>query len=417
METTRRCFAKTAVLGGACWLARPGAAADAAPFEAHVPFRALTEGPESHWFGYYDKQQYDESGRYALGARVGFDNRSPKPDDAIRLGMVDRYADNQWIELGETSAWCWQQGCMFQWIPGRPGEVIFNTRVGDGYGSAVMNVHTGKTHAVSRPIYALSPDGRHAVSANFARLGVTRPGYGYNGPPDPWHGEPHPANDGIYLVDIESDNSKLAVPLDRIAKFQPDETMRGAKHWFNHLLFNPDGSRFIFLHRWERTVNGRRSWFTRMFTADPEGENLHCVADHQMVSHFIWKSPRRILAWSREPATGDRFHLYYDMSQHAQVVGEGILTRDGHCTYSPDGEWILVDTYPDSERMQHLMLYRPADKRLVKLGKFYQSPEHKGEIRCDLHPRWSPDGRTVCIDSLHSGQRQMYELDVSGYTG
>jgi putative transposase len=35
------------------------------------------------------------------------------------------------------------------------------------------------------------------------------------------------------------------------------------------------------------------------------------------------------------------------------------------------------------------------------------------ENRCDLHPRWSPDGRQVCIDSAHEGERQMYIVDVS----
>lgn len=65
--------------------------------------------------------------------------------------------------------------------------------------------------------------------------------------------------------------------------------------------------------------------------------------------------------------------------------------------------------------MQTLMLFRPADARLVVLGKFYLSPEHKGEYRCDLHPRWSRDGKYICIDSMHIGdKRQMYLLDVSG---
>ena len=90
--------------------------------------------------------------------------------------------------------------------------------------------------------------------------------------------------------------------------------------------------------------------------------------------------------------------------------------RDGHCTYSPDQQWVLVDTYPDQERMQNLMLYRPTDGKLVKLGRFYQAPESKGEIRCDLHPSWSRDGRRVSIDSRHNGGRQIYLLDVSEIT-
>jgi Tol biopolymer transport system component len=91
-----------------------------------------------------------------------------------------------------------------------------------------------------------------------------------------------------------------------------------------------------------------------------------------------------------------------------------VLTVDGHCTYSPDKRWILTDTYPDSKRMITLMLYRPEDGKLVKLGRFYHPKVEELEFRCDLHPRWSRDGKTISIDSLHSGQRQIYVLDVSG---
>ena len=35
-----------------------------------------------------------------------------------------------------------------------------------------------------------------------------------------------------------------------------------------------------------------------------------------------------------------------------------------------------------------------------------------GTLRCDLHPRWNRDGRQVCIDSIHEGNRHMYVLDV-----
>jgi len=31
------------------------------------PVRAITRGPLFHWFGYYDKLQFDPSSRYALG--------------------------------------------------------------------------------------------------------------------------------------------------------------------------------------------------------------------------------------------------------------------------------------------------------------------------------------------------------------
>ena len=34
----------------------------AQPMEAHVPIRALTSGPQAHWFAYYDKHQFGPTG-------------------------------------------------------------------------------------------------------------------------------------------------------------------------------------------------------------------------------------------------------------------------------------------------------------------------------------------------------------------
>ena len=50
------------------------------------------------------------------------------------------------------------------------------------------------------------------------------------------------------------------------------------------------------------------------------------------------------------------------------------------------------------------------------LGSFHADPGLGKENRCDLHPRWSRDGRQVCIDSVHESQRQMYVIDVSSLT-
>jgi hypothetical protein len=407
-------------MSGTCFLAIIAGAQDAAPpektFEANVPIRAITEGSEAHWFAYYDKHQFDPGNRYVLGMRVGFEGRSPTPDDVIYLGMIDLEDGDRWIPLGESRAWGWQQGCMLQWVPGSTNEVLYNDREGETFFSVIKNVFTGESRRLPRPIYTLSPDGKTGVSINFARLDNTRPGYGYKGGRDPYADEIHPEKDGIFRVDLETGDTELIVSLAQIAAIPVEEPPAG-KHWFNHLLFNTDGTRFIFLHRVHHSLEKTNSWTTRMFTAAPDGSDIHCVADHLMVSHFIWRNPKQILAWSREPETGNRFHLYDDQTDRVEVIGEGILTHDGHCSYSPCGNWIITDTYPDKERMQTLLLYRPADNHVEPLGRFYQYPEHRGEWRCDLHPRWSRDGRYVTIDSTHGdGKRQIYLLDVSGIT-
>ena len=97
------------------------------------------------------------------------------------------------------------------------------------------------------------------------------------------------------------------------------------------------------------------------------------------------------------------------------LFGSGVMTKNGHCTYLPANEWILNDTYPDRDRLQHPYLFHVATGRKVPLGHFYSPPEYKGEWRCDTHPRFSPDGRMVVIDSPHTGTgRQLHLIDISG---
>lgn len=382
--------------------------------ECIVPIRAVTSG-QAHWFGYYDKEQFDPSGRYLLAMRVAFEDRTPNPDDVIQLGMVDLEDGDRWIPLGESRAWSWQQGCMLQWLPGSDSEVIYNDREGDQFVSYIQDVFSGERRKLPRAIYCVSPDGKWGLSVNFARIQDTRPGYGYHGGVDPLAGELAPEGDGIWRMSLETGESELLFSYAQAAAI-PQEAKPAGKHWFNHLLYNPDGSRYTFLHR-VHNEPGSAARTTRMFTADANGGNLHVVADHGMVSHFIWRDPEHILAWSREPDIGDRFILYRDQSDAMTVIGEGVLMRDGHCTYSPDRKWILSDTYPDKNKMQHLYLYRVTDGKRVDLGQFYRPKPSDNEWRCDLHPAWSRDGRTIAIDSMHEGDtRQVYVLDVSEYT-
>jgi hypothetical protein len=396
--------------------------------ESLPPVRAITRGPMFHWFGYYDKLQFDPACRYVLGMEVDFEHRSPTPHDTIGIGMVDLKDRDRWIQLGQSQAWCWQQGCMLQWRPDSKSEVMWNDRQGDRFVCHTLDVHTRRKRTLSYPFYTVSPDGRTAVTPDFRRVNEMRPGYGYAGLPDPYADSLAPKDSGIFRLDLETGKQDLVISIADIARFgRIPGTPKEAKHYFNHLLFNTDGSRFIFLHRWR--AKGQRGFGTRMLTAKPDGSDVHVVDDHGRTSHFIWRDSRHILAWAWHPSHGNAFYLYEDgtdkacpeHSRRVEVVGKGVMTQNGHCSYlsrSPrsgkPNEWILNDTYPDKERKQHVYLYNVATAKKITLGRFNSPPEYKGEWRCDTHPRFSPDGRSVVIDSPHGGNgRQMYLIDIS----
>ena len=304
---------------------------------------------------------------------------------------------------------------MLRWHPSDPEKLImYNDRREDHFVGIVRNVENSEVRIYNRPFYAVTPDGRFALSLNFARLHVNRPGYGYAGISDPWADDPHPSDDGIYRMDIQSGDYSLILSLRNLATYQPDGTMASAIHWVNHLQINPDGTRFVFLHRWK---SQDEPFCSRLFFMALDGSELKLVLDYGMVSHYDWFDKENLLVWARHPLKGDRYYFINVKSGTVGVIGDGVLTCDGHCSFSPGRKWVLTDTYPDRHSMRTLMLYRISDGKKIDVDRFYSPKEIWGEIRCDLHPRWSPDGTLVCIDSVHGGQRQVYIVDVSSYTG
>jgi hypothetical protein len=415
---SRRTFLKSAALGlGAAASARSLFAAEGK--EDLPPVRTITHGPKFHWFAYYDKLQFDPSIRYVLSNEVDFEHRSPKADDVIKVGMVDLKDNDRWIELGETRAWCWQQGCMLQWRPGSETEVLWNDRQGDKFVCHILDVKTREKRTIPHPIYSVSPCGKWAVSPDFRRVNDMRPGYGYAGLPDPNKDKLVSEDSGLFRVDLETGEQTLLLSLAQIAKIPFEKyDLTGAKHYFNHLLVSPDGSRFEFLHRWR--MEGLRSFGTRMLTAAADGSDVRVIDPSGYTSHFIWRDPDHILAWSRADSHGDAFYLYEDrQGGKIEVVGKDVMPHNGHCTYLPGNEWILNDTYPQGkERNQNPYLYHVATGRRVPLGHFPLPKEYRGEWRCDTHPRFSPDGKLVCIDSPHTGEgRQLHLIDISGIVG
>jgi hypothetical protein len=127
----------------------------------------------------------------------------------------------------------------------------------------------------------------------------------------------------------------------------------------------------------------------------------------------MWKSDDEIIVWG--PHDGAiHYHLYNDVTGAVQVVGEGVLTENGHMTYSRNGRWILSDTYPDKLTDKRILfLFETHTGTQHDLGDYYTPADLGKHNRCDLHPRWSRDNRHICFDSVHEGSRQLYLLDVS----
>jgi hypothetical protein len=381
------------------------------------PVRAITQGPRYHWFGYYDKLQFDPDSRYALGVSNDFQHRLPTADDAVEIGIVDLEDGDRWIRLGDSKSWSWHQTCMIQWLPGSKHEVIWNDRQGAEFVSHILNIRTREKRTLPKAIYCVSPDARWALVNDFARSFSMRPETGYAGGVDPFANDPAPARSGVWRMDLKTGESELIVSLADLVKIplrQGDWT--GMKHYIDHLLFAPDGKRFALLQRWGKGVG--TGFSTRMITADFRGKELRVIDDSGATSHYNWRDPETLLVWTKHPSHGELWYLVNERTVEFQPLNADVMNTNGHISYLPGRQWILSDTSPDRERKQHQYLYDTRSGRKVELGAFYAPPEYKGYWRCDTTPRGSPNGRKVIFDSPHAGNgRQMYLIDISRIVG
>jgi Tol biopolymer transport system component len=185
--------------------------------------------------------------------------------------------------------------------------------------------------------------------------------------------------------------------------------MKGAMHKVNHIDINPSGNRFMFLHRWK----GPKGRFMRLITSNRDGTELFVLNGDIMTSHCCWLNDKEILSYCEYQKKRGYFK-FYDQSDEVNYFSNKMPKIDGHPSISPLGNWVITDTYRNKKtRMTYLYLYNISENRIIKLARFFHPFKYKGEIRVDLHPKWSPDGKSIFVESGHTGRRQLYKIDIT----
>ncbi|MDE0198600.1 MAG: hypothetical protein OXK78_10435 [Caldilineaceae bacterium] len=371
--------------------------------------RPITQGPKHHFFGYYGICPWNATGQYHLCLQSDFHDRPPAAGDTAVVGLVDMQT-GKFEGVAETQAWNLQQGSMLHWLPTAPDRLItYNARQDDRFVGVVQDIHSGHKRILPYPISAMTRHGRQALGLNYARLKSLRPVVGYAGLPDPFAAQNHPSEDGVYTMDTETGAARVLVSYEEAREFLSDyEDVQTHKIWFNHTIINRDDTRVAFVVRYRDET--REIKHTILLSASMEGGDLRIVTDLG-ASHFDWLTNELIFGWVTMKE-GQKYYLINDRTSEYEEVRPDILTKNGHCSFTRDGAWLLTDEYPDENNLQALLLWHMLEERLVVLGRFHSPLPFRGEIRCDLHPRWSRDERHVSFDSIHSGSRQIYVVDV-----
>lgn len=362
-----------------------------------------------HLFGYYDKSPWDASGNRMIYLSVeGADKyaASVNPADII----VKDLKTNKEEVVAQTHSWNVQQGCMLQWLgPDYSDKIIYNDYRNGKYCAVIFTISSRKETILPMPVYSVSLDGTIALTLDFSRLNSFRPGYGYINVQDYSVDEKCPDGPCIWQMSLKNGDCRPLFTYKSLFDFNHRPTMEGAYHKVNHIMINPSGSRFMFLHRW--ILNGVK--YDRLVTANISGDDRYILLDEDMVSHCNWKNDNIVLAWANTHKYGTHYYELIDKTKELYLFAENKLDVDGHPSYSPNGRYIITDSYPNFKRKQSLFLCDTETQEIINLASIYSNIKYKNETRCDLHPRWKRDSTEICFDGAQGEFRQVYTLKIS----
>ena len=414
----------------------------------------IFETPEdsSSWFGYYNYDTLNENQSKMLSCRALHDAELPRKGYLVDVGYYD-IPSGTWHKVGSSDSYNWPQGCMVQWLPNTHGtSIIYNTSCNNRLISRIFDIDNGKSRDIDWPIYGITPDGKKSISIDLERSYFSL-AYHYESVVNEEKNVRVLPGDGIFEIDLETNTRKCIIPIESIIEADYDPMFAECKHWLEHVMISPSGTKFCFLHRF-CPLNDIHKRQTRLCIADIDGNNLQIINGWKKFnwSHFGWDGDKafsiytyvkcnsfpplshvgewaklffrkaiglytRLYAPSkrktiRDSILGqDSYYQYYTLNsngmfEHSENLKCKEFSIDGHQSYTKDGCFMIADTYPDDENYQKLLLYSKEKKKVLELGKLYAGLNKKPGS-CDLHPKLCRNNNLLVVDSAYNGQHHM----------
>ncbi len=363
---------------------------------------SILQNKEECFFGYYDKTPWSSDMKFVLFNKI-------INNEIIAICLYN--TNDQLIrEIGFSKAWNLQQGCMAQWILYKGEEcVIYNDIEDKHLISKISTINGVLIKKILFPIQALNPTNKSYISLNYSRLFAIRPEYGYKVSVLNFKANEQHDKDGLWEYNIETDQVNLIISLNDLID-RNDLSMKDSLHKYNHVFYSPNGEKLVFLHRWQN----KHGKYSRLYLYDRILHKHELIFANRIISHYFWKDNETIIIYSGGK-NGINYYLINVNDKTMVPYYKGYLDKygDGHPSYSNDRKWIVTDSYPDRKRIRHILLFDIQKEKMIEVGGFFEPKSFEGSNRCDLHPRWSPDGNYIAIDSAYSGMRTLLLLNTN----
>lgn len=433
----------------------------------------VTFGPSHHFFGFHDLPITDALGKYFLS--LSTDDLREIPDGEISAQVNVHAVDdlNCARSVGETRCFNYPQGARQQWVG---GSVLVSFNTSDSSGkcfSQLIDVETGKLERKFEfPIYCIDALGVNSYSFDFARahrLG----GYGYPSISECFSGQDN--DNGVVKMNLQTGRAEVIVPLRELQSLTTTD-IPVTRQYVTHIRLCPLGRHLAFLHRLLLKDGGLETRLITADIDGGQLSLVACgtlshfdwVANDKIVIWGRLKSsvdnlrsgviqrfpiPRPLLLVAKRIVRGVSRQSIGTASEKFMLIdihGNNAITDffsselliDGHPMINPSTPNLMcLDSYPDENEYRQLYLIDILNSQLHKIldaKKFPLSPRRKeieyakdhvkkhldltfspeqfaftrSGMHCDLHPRWSANGKSIYFDHIKEGERQIFKVDI-----
>jgi hypothetical protein len=412
-----------AIFAVACCVICGRTSAFAAPPRLEV--RQLTTGPLHHFFGYIGHVQnipWNKIGRYILTLRTPVRDHLPDASEPAEIVVLDAQHNYAPRVVAHTRAWNPQQGTMLYWNPeAQETQFLFNDRdpATNRVFCVLFDISRGASgERVREYRFEDTPIGNGGVAQrggkflaiNYGRMGRLRRVTGYAGAFD-WTGDTlHPADDGVFRVDVATGQKQLLVSFQQLAAAlrTVEPAIDQQALFINHTLWSRDDSRIYFYVRGGWDLDGTRVNVPVVMNAD--GSNLRPLKDF-IGGHPEWLDGQRLIG------TLNNEQIIYD-AEAMQVVGKlgdrKIFPKPGDdIALSPDAQWFANGYRINGENFY--ALFRLKDGALVKSRGFDVRGWTEGDLRVDPSPNWNRASNQILVSALAADAdrtRQLFLLTL-----
>jgi len=209
---------------------------------------------------------------------------------------------------------------------------------------------------------------------------------------------------GAWSLDIESGELEHLIDFDDLQPFSPldgiEITPESSR--FAHTYWSPDASKIAFA-----IFNGS-PLEAYIFLADPDGSNIKYWGPKAM--HWTFFDNNSFFGHDDKRDKKDKYMRRWDFEGN---IIETIAGVGCHGTISPNGEWIVTESWYGSDPTE-IYLYKRGETTPTKI---IATQEANWKFRSHVHPAFSRDGKRVYFNfnAPESKGSQLYAADLSDY--